>query len=125
MSQIRDCLVGWEVISTSPADTIIPSPAPSRTYATADLLTYDLYTKRPLPSLPDAKFSKRKPISRSKDPLNVTYCHGLHSPKVETIFDVVPQRPSPLEVYISYEHGRERFAVGLWGVFEVDDSWDG
>ncbi|KAH6661866.1 hypothetical protein B0J14DRAFT_313206 [Halenospora varia] len=111
LSQVHDCLVDWEVIPSTSADTIISSPAPSRTYATADLHTLDLYAKRPLPSLP-TKSSKRKTIDRSKDPLKVTCCHGLQSPKVETISDVVPERPSPLEACISDEQGHERLLLG-------------
>jgi hypothetical protein len=37
----------------------------------------------------------------------------------------VPKKSSPLETYTSTEQVRERFAMGLWDIFEMDDSWDG
>ncbi|KAH9203405.1 hypothetical protein DL95DRAFT_152634 [Leptodontidium sp. 2 PMI_412] len=103
LSQIHDCLIDWEVIPSTPADTIISSPAPSRTYATADRLTRDLYTKRPLPSVPAPNSSKRKHIYNSNDSLKVTCRHRPQPPKVETIFDSVPEKSSPQEAYTSTE----------------------
>jgi hypothetical protein len=119
--QVHDCLVDWEVIPSTSTDTVISSPAPSRTHATADQHARNLYAKRPLPALP-TKSSKSKTSGRSKGPLKVTCRHGLQSPKVETISNGVPERPSLLEAGISDEQGHERFAVGLWGILGIDDN---
>ncbi|KAH6667696.1 hypothetical protein B0J14DRAFT_170383 [Halenospora varia] len=140
-SQIHDCLINWEVIPSTSVDTnssssalyntsdvweVIPPPCPvSASDATTDPPIHDLYTKSPRPSVPTTKVPKRGSIDRSQDPLKVICRHRPPSHKVETILDFVPKKSSPLEAYTSTEQVRERFAIGLWGIFEMDDSWDG
>ncbi|KAH9203111.1 hypothetical protein DL95DRAFT_529785 [Leptodontidium sp. 2 PMI_412] len=135
-SQIHGCLANWGLIPSASADTdssssvicatsdgwvVIPSPPPVRkTYEPPDQHIRDLYTKRPLPSVPATMSPKESPTSRPEGVSKGT-CHLDPRPRTAKTVISSPERPSLLEAPLTEEQIRERLAAGVWSNFEMDD----
>jgi hypothetical protein len=110
--------------TTSDGREVIPLPCPvNASYTTTDPPIRDLHAKSPLPLLSKIKPTQRRSMDRSQDPLKVSSCPIPPSHKAETMLDC-PMGPSSLEAYTLTKQVRERFAIGLWGIFDVDNSWN-
>jgi len=130
-SQIHGCLVNWGLIPSASADTdssssvicatsndwvVIPSPRPDRkTYEPTNQHIRDLYTNRPLPSVPATMSPKESPTSRPEGISKGTYHLGPRPRKAETVFSS-PERPSLLEAHLSKEQIREWLTAGVWSI---------
>jgi hypothetical protein len=91
------------------------------TYEPTNRHICSLYYKGPLTSLPIPEPPKGSSICRTEDASRVSCRLGPRPRKVGPLSSSMLKRRSHPEAYISEEQVRERFAAGLWSLFEIDD----
>ena len=140
ISQIRDCLRDWNSSHFTPSTC--SSSSASTSTSTTDSNNDDwpvvcshfssssaeepqfteLYTERPLPSVPSKHTSKAskdlerrpRPTRQTRDLLKIPYPNRPSRPyEVEITLDSVPKGPSPLQIYALDQQSHEMLAVGL------------
>ncbi|TVY71322.1 hypothetical protein LSUE1_G010139, partial [Lachnellula suecica] len=148
ISQIQRCLRDWDLRPDTPSsrsstDTststsmstaseeweLIRAPSPASSTSSVEPQNVELYTKRPLPSLP-----QKSTLPRGKRNMLKVTCHNrpVTPYEVEMTLGVLtaPKGPSPLQAYALDQQSHERVAVGLGRVpifrtYEVREAGGG